>query len=93
VLDLGINVPNQDILAACQTYQPTVIGLSGLLVKSAEQMVLVVQDLANAQISVPVMVGGAALSQRFVETKLVPQYFGKVLYCKDPLAGLMSLNK
>jgi len=62
VINLGIKVPPQDLIAACQQHRPDMIGLSGLLVKSAQMMVETVGDLSQAQINCPVLVGGAALS-------------------------------
>lgn len=69
------------------------IGLSGLLVKSAQQMVLTAQDLQKANISVPILVGGAALSRKFTKMKISPQYDGPVLYAKDAMDGLSLANE
>ena len=46
------------------------VGLSGLLVKSAQQMVITAQDMKQAGINVPILVGGAALSRKFTDTKI-----------------------
>ncbi len=69
------------------------IGLSGLLVKSAQQMVLTAQDLKQAGISLPILVGGAALSRKFTDTKIAPEYDGIVLYAKDAMEGLTLANR
>ncbi|WP_025692408.1 vitamin B12 dependent-methionine synthase activation domain-containing protein, partial [Paenibacillus zanthoxyli] len=69
------------------------IGLSGLLVKSAQQMVLTAQDLRTAGIDVPIMVGGAALTRKFTKTRIRPEYDGLVLYAKDAMDGLDLANK
>lgn len=58
IINLGIKVPPEQIIEAYRREQPDAIGLSGLLVKSAQQMVSTAQDLKNAGISVPIMVGG-----------------------------------
>ena len=68
--------------------KPDIIGLSGLLVKSAQQMVITAQDFKEAGIDVPILVGGAALSRRFTETKIAAEYDGPVLYAKDAMHGL-----
>ena len=69
------------------------IGLSGLLVKSAHQMVITAQDFKEAGIDVPILVGGAALSRRFTETKISAEYDGPVLYAKDAMQGLDLANR
>uniref|UniRef100_UPI0020C0311B hypothetical protein n=1 Tax=Lysinibacillus fusiformis TaxID=28031 RepID=UPI0020C0311B len=68
--------------------KPDFIGLSGLPVKSAQQMVITAQDFKEAGIDVPSLVGGAALSRRFTETKIADEYNCPVIYSKDPNKGL-----
>ncbi|WP_050615268.1 methionine synthase [Bacillus testis] len=92
IIDLGIKVPPQQIIEAVREHKPTMIGLSGLLVKSAQQMVLTAQDLKEQQIDTPIMVGGAALSRKFTDTKIAPQYDGTVIYAKDAMQGLQLAN-
>lgn len=58
VIDLGIKVAPQQIIEEVRKHEPTIIGLSGLLVKSAQQMVLTAQDLRQAGIDTPILVGG-----------------------------------
>ena len=58
------------------------IGLSGLLVKSAQQMVLTAQDLRTAGIDVPIIVGGAALTRKFTKNRIRPEYDGMVAICE-----------
>ncbi|MFY4774302.1 methionine synthase [Metabacillus sp. RGM 3146] len=93
VVDLGIKVTPQVIIEAVRREKPDVIGLSGLLVKSAQQMVLTAQDLTQSEISVPIMVGGAALSRKFTDNKIAPEYKGSVLYAKDAMDGLSLANR
>jgi 5-methyltetrahydrofolate--homocysteine methyltransferase len=64
------------------------IGLSGLLVKSAQQMVATAEDLRTAGIEVPILVGGAALSRKFTENRIAHAYGGPVIYCRDAMDGL-----
>ncbi|MGG3573350.1 methionine synthase [Bacillus gobiensis] len=92
VVDLGIKVTPQDLIAAVRKENPDIIGLSGLLVKSAQQMVITAQDLHEADISLPIMVGGAALSRKFTKMKISPAYTGPVLYAKDAMDGLALAN-
>ncbi|WLR51536.1 methionine synthase [Bacillus tianshenii] len=92
VVDLGIKVTPPDLIKAVKAESPDIIGLSGLLVKSAQQMVITAQDLRQANISVPILVGGAALSRKFTNNKISPEYTGNVLYAKDAMNGLSLAN-
>jgi 5-methyltetrahydrofolate--homocysteine methyltransferase len=92
VVNLGIKVPSDQIIQACREHKPDAIGLSGLLVKSAQQMVLTAADLKEAGIHVPVLVGGAALSERFTRNKIAPAYAEAVCYAKDAMTGLRLMN-
>ncbi|MBQ4898223.1 methionine synthase [Paenibacillus sp. Marseille-P2973] len=93
IINLGIKVPPDRIIEACREELPDAVGLSGLLVKSAQQMVTTAQDLRNAGIEVPIMVGGAALTRKFTRTRIRPEYNGLVLYAKDAMDGLDLANK
>lgn len=93
VIDLGIKVAPQQLIEAVREHQPDIIGLSGLLVKSAQQMVVTAQDLRQAGISTPILVGGAALTRKFTENKIAPEYDGIVLYAKDAMDGLVLANQ
>ncbi|WP_042346781.1 methionine synthase [Bacillus massiliigorillae] len=92
IVDLGIKVTAQQIIEAVEEHKPSMIGLSGLLVKSAQQMVLTAQDLKEKNIDTPIMVGGAALSRKFTDFKIAPEYEGTVLYAKDAMDGLALAN-
>jgi len=93
VVNLGIKVPPEDLIKAFQAHRPDAIGLSGLLVKSAQQMVITANDLKDAGIGVPLLVGGAALSAKFTQTKIAPSYSGAVCYAKDAMTGLRLMNE
>jgi 5-methyltetrahydrofolate--homocysteine methyltransferase len=93
VINLGIKVPPEELIKAYREHQPDAIGLSGLLVKSAQMMVLTVQDLRNAGIECPILVGGAALSHRFTRMKIAPEYGGLVAYANDAMSGLDLANQ
>ena len=55
VINLGIKVPPEQLIQAVREHQPDIIGLSGLLVKSAQQMVVTVEDFSKAGVSTPLM--------------------------------------
>jgi 5-methyltetrahydrofolate--homocysteine methyltransferase len=94
VVNLGIKVPSERLIQAVREHQPDVIGLSGLLVKSAQQMVLTAADLAAVGIETPLLVGGAALTRRFTHRKIAPAY-GNALctYAKDAMHGLALVER
>jgi 5-methyltetrahydrofolate--homocysteine methyltransferase len=93
VVNLGIKVPPDVLIQAYHEHQPDAIGLSGLLVKSTHQMVITATDLKAAGIAVPLLVGGAALSEKFTRTKIAPAYSEAVTYAKDAMTGLAVLNR
>jgi len=93
VINLGIKVPPEQLIEACHREKPDAIGLSGLLVKSAQQMVVTAADLKTAGITVPLLVGGAALSDKFTRGKIAPAYDNIVAYCRDAMTGLATMNK
>lgn len=93
IVNLGIKVPPEQIIEAYRREQADAIGLSGLLVKSAQQMVITAQDLRTAGVDVPILVGGAALTRKFTKTRIQPEYEGVVLYAKDAMDGLDIANK
>ncbi len=93
VVNLGIKVPPEELIKAFTQHKPDAIGLSGLLVKSTQQMVVTATDLKDTGIHVPLLVGGAALSERFTKTKIAPAYGAPVLYSKDAMTGLRIMNE
>ncbi|MGR3764014.1 methionine synthase [Rossellomorea sp. NS-SX7] len=92
VKDLGIKVTPQELIEVIRKEKPDIVGLSGLLVKSAQQMVVTAQDLRQSNISVPIIVGGAALTRKFTTNKIAKEYEGLVLYAKDAMDGLSIIN-
>ncbi len=93
VVNLGIKVPPEELIKAYQQHKPDAIGLSGLLVKSAQQMVTTAGDLHDAGIDIPLLVGGAALSEKFTRTKIAPSYTAPTFYAKDAMTGLRLMNE
>jgi 5-methyltetrahydrofolate--homocysteine methyltransferase len=93
IINLGINVRSDQLVQKVKEHKPDIIGLSGLLVKSAQQMVLTAEDLKTSNIDVPILVGGAALTRKFTETRISPSYNGLVLYASDAMNGLDLANR
>ncbi|HAH32916.1 MAG TPA: methionine synthase [Elusimicrobia bacterium] len=88
VLDLGVKVPSETIVEAALKGKPDFIGLSGLLVRSTEQMSITARELALAGINCPLLVGGAALTLKYTENNIAPVYKGPVFYSQDAMSGL-----
>ena len=93
VINLGIKIPSDELIKAYREHKPDAIGLSGLLVKSAQQMVHTGNDFREAGIDIPVLVGGAALSEKFTTRNIAPAYAAPTFYCKDAMTGLATLNE
>ncbi|BBH19889.1 methionine synthase [Paenibacillus baekrokdamisoli] len=93
IINLGIKVPPDQLIEAYRKEKADAIGLSGLLVKSAQQMVITAQDLRTAGIDAPILVGGAALTRKFTKNRIGPEYDGLVLYAKDAMDGLDIANR
>ena len=93
VVNLGIKVPPERLAAAHEEHRPDLIGLSGLLVKSAQQMVATAEDLKARGVTTPMLVGGAALSQKFTDRRIAPAYGGLVVYAVDAMRGLALADR
>ena len=93
VVNLGIKVLPETLVRAAREHEPDAIGLSGLLVKSAKEMVVTASSFHDAGLNVPVLVGGAALSRKFTQTRIAPEYGGPVVYCPDATSGLSVMNE
>ncbi|HEY1434443.1 MAG TPA: homocysteine S-methyltransferase family protein, partial [Thermoanaerobaculia bacterium] len=85
VINLGIKVAPEKLVEAVGVHRPDLIGLSGLLVKSAQQMVTTAQDLTARGVTAPLLVGGAALSQKFTDQRIGPAYGGLAVYAEDAM--------
>ncbi|MEM6702129.1 MAG: methionine synthase [Acidobacteriota bacterium] len=93
VVNLGIKVPSEQLIQAVREHRPDVVGLSGLLVKSAQQMVTTAGDMKEAGIDCDLIVGGAALTRRFTHKRIAPEYGGVCTYAKDAMHGLALVEQ
>ncbi len=94
VFNLGIKVPSEVIIEKSRALAVDVIGLSGLLVKSALVMQENMKLFQDAGLTAPVLLGGAALTPSFVANDCVPGYrAAPVVYCADAFAGLRALRE
>ena len=83
IIDLGVMVPAEEIVKKTLELKPDIIGLSGLITPSLDEMIKVVRLLKESNISVPVMIGGATTSPLHTALKIAPQYDGSVIWVKD----------
>ncbi len=83
ITDLGVMTPSERIVAAAKETRAELIGLSGLITPSLDEMIHTVKALKAAGVSVPVCVGGATTSKLHTALKIAPHYDGPVLWTKD----------
>lgn len=83
IIDLGVMVPAEQIVETAIREKVDIVGLSGLITPSLEEMVHVVTELQRAGLDVPVMIGGATTSKLHTALKIAPVYHAPVVYMKD----------
>ena len=83
VIDMGVMVPAEQIVQKAIEEHVDIIGLSGLITPSLEEMVNVAQELQRAKLQIPIMIGGATTSLLHVALKIAPVYSGPVVWMKD----------
>lgn len=83
IIDLGVMVPAEKIVETAIREKVDIVGLSGLITPSLEEMVHVVTELQRAGLDVPVMIGGATTSKLHTALKIAPVYHAPVVYMKD----------
>jgi 5-methyltetrahydrofolate--homocysteine methyltransferase len=93
VYNLGIKQPIQHILEVAQEHKPDAIGMSGLLVKSTVIMRENLEEMNRRDVRLPVILGGAALTRRYVEHDLRKIYAGPLYYAKDAFEGLETMER
>ncbi len=97
VIDMGVMVPAEQIVKKVIEEKADIVGLSGLITPSLDEMVHVATELQRAGIQVPIMIGGATTSELHVALKIAPVYDGIVAWMKDAsqnvLAAARMLNK
>ena len=92
VINLGIKCPLESMLKAAEEHRADAIGMSGLLVKSTLIMKENLEEMNQRGLSIPVILGGAALTRRYVEQDLRSVYGGNVMYANDAFDGLRLME-
>ena len=93
VVNLGIKVDIDDFIKNYNEHQASAIGMSGLLVKSTGVMKENLEKLQSIGLKVPILLGGAALTDNFVEDFCRPIYDGPIFYCKDAFEGIEAMTR
>jgi len=83
VIDLGVMVPWADILKAANDHDADMIGLSGLITPSLDEMVTVASEMKRAKFDMPLLIGGATTSRVHTAVKIAPEYDGPVTHVLD----------
>ena len=93
VIDLGVMVPADQIIRRAREEQVDIIGLSGLITPSLEEMVNVALEMKRAGLDIPIMIGGATTSELHVALKIAPVYGGPVVWMKDASQNSLVANR
>ncbi|MBE0492240.1 MAG: methionine synthase [Sulfurospirillum sp.] len=93
VVNIGIKADLEAFLQAYKEHKADAIGMSGLLVKSTAVMRENLESLKQMGIKVPILLGGAALTDRFVQEYCRTNYDGPVFYCKDAFEGIEAMSR
>ncbi|WP_051523159.1 methionine synthase [Prevotella sp. P6B4] len=93
VVDMGVMVPADQIVKKAQEEHVDIIGLSGLITPSLEEMVNVAEELKKAGLDIPIMIGGATTSELHVALKIAPVYGGPVVWMKDASQNALMAAK
>ena len=83
VIDLGVMVPGDKILAEAESQKADIIGLSGLITPSLDEMVFVAREMERRQIRTPLLIGGATTSRQHTAVKIAPEYAGATVHVLD----------
>jgi 5-methyltetrahydrofolate--homocysteine methyltransferase len=93
IIDLGVMVSLQKILEEAEKHQVDIIGLSGLITPSLDEMVYVVQEMESRGLKTPVMIGGATTSRIHTAVKIKPHYTGPVIHVNDASRSVTVAGK
>ena len=83
VIDLGVMVPCEKILKQAREHEVDMIGLSGLITPSLDEMVHVAREMEREGFELPLLIGGATTSAKHTAVKIAPEYHGPVVHVKD----------
>jgi 5-methyltetrahydrofolate--homocysteine methyltransferase len=93
IIDLGVMVPCDEILKQARERRVNMIGLSGLITPSLDEMVHVAKSMEREGFDIPLLIGGATTSARHTAVKIAPQYHGIVVHVKDASKGVGVVDR
>ena len=93
IIDLGVMVPAEEIVRVAIAEQVDVIGLSGLITPSLEEMVNVAKALERANVDIPLLIGGATTSELHTALKIAPVYSAPIVWLKDASQNTLVASK
>ena len=93
VINIGIKADIESFLKVVEEHHVDAIGMSGLLVKSTGVMLENLKYLKEKGITLPVLLGGAALTGKFIDEYCRPAYDGPIFYCKDAFDGIVAMSR
>jgi len=93
VIDLGVMVPTEEVVNRAIDEKVDIIGLSGLITPSLEEMVNVARELEKRGVNIPIMIGGATTSELHTALKIAPVYSGPVLWMADAAQNVIAANR
>ena len=93
VIDIGVMVPPEEIIAKAKEYEVDMIALSGLITPSLQEMAFVASEMEKSGFSIPLIIGGATTSQLHTALKIDPLYHGPVVHVSDASLAVPEVNK
>src|SRR5262249_39630803 len=93
IIDLGVMVPCEKILLTARDRGADIIGLSGLITPSLDEMVHVAREMEREGFELPLLIGGATTSSKHTAVKIAPAYHGPVIHVKDASRSVGVLEK
>ncbi len=93
VINIGIKANIESFIEEAKKHKAHAIGMSGLLVKSTNEMKANLEELQNQNIELPVILGGAALTKSFVDDFCRPIYDGAIFYARDAFDGVVAMQR
>ena len=83
IKDIGVMVPWENIIKQAQEWNADIIGLSGLITPSLDEMVTVAKEMERANLKIPLLIGGATTSKKHTAVKIEPVYSGPSIHVTD----------
>ncbi|KAH9521002.1 hypothetical protein DERF_004677 [Dermatophagoides farinae] len=93
VIDLGVMTPCEKIIEAIEEHKADIVGLSGLITPSLDEMIYVAKELQRLNYQIPLIIGGATTSKKHTAVKIAPRYVGPVIHCLDASRSVIACAK